>query len=79
MAYPSPEPMTFEAFLDWERRQETRHEFVDGQILAMAGGSQAHNTIQVNILVAAQLKLRGSGCRPFSSDMLTRTGRNNGR
>jgi len=35
MAYPRSEPMTFEAFLDWERRQETRHEFVDGQILAM--------------------------------------------
>ena len=71
--------LTFEAFLEWERHQETRHEFVDGEILAMVGGSQAHAMIQVNLLVALRSKLRGSSCRPFTSDMLMRTGRNNGR
>jgi Uma2 family endonuclease len=29
---------TFEEFLDWERHQETKHELVDGEPVAMAGG-----------------------------------------
>ncbi len=73
------QPMTFEQFLDWERRQEFKHEFVDGEAIAMAGASEAHNIIQVNLLTAAAPKLRGSGCRPFPSDMLVRTGTDRGR
>ncbi len=72
-------PMTFEQFLDWERRQERKHEFVDGEVFAMAGATEAHNIIQVNLLTAATQKLRGSGCRPFPSDMLVRTGTDRGR
>ena len=71
--------MAFEAFLEWERRQPTRHEFVDGPVIAMAGGSQAHNAIQGTLYFAARSKLSGKPCRPFTSDMLTRTGRGNGR
>jgi Uma2 family endonuclease len=71
--------MSFEQFLDWERRQERKHEFVDGQAIAMAGGTEAHSTIQANLIAAAVPKLRGSGCRPFSSDMLVRTGTERGR
>ncbi len=72
-------PLTFEQFLDWERRQEFKHEFVDGQPVAMAGASEAHNIIQANLIAAATPKLRGSGCRPFTSDMLVRTGTGRGR
>jgi Uma2 family endonuclease len=35
------QPMTFEQFLDWERRQERKYEFVDGDVIAMAGASEA--------------------------------------
>lgn len=45
-------PMPFEQFLEWERRQERKHEFVDGAVIAMAGASEAHNIIQVNLLTA---------------------------
>ena len=72
-------PMTFEQFLEWERSQERKHEFVDGEVFAMAGASEAHNIIQVNLLTAAAPKLRGSACRPFPSDMLVRTGTERGR
>lgn len=41
MAQPQPQPLTFDAFLDWERGQERKHEFVDGQPLATAGGTLA--------------------------------------
>ncbi len=66
--------MTFDEFLDWERRQETRHEFLDGIAVAMAGGTEAHNIVRNNLLVGSMTKLRGRPCRPFPSDMLVRTG-----
>ena len=72
-------PMTFEQFLDWERRQERKHEFVDGEVIAMAGATIAHNIIQANLVAAAAPKLRSSGCRPLTSDMLVRTATGRGR
>ena len=45
----------------------------------MAGASVAHNIIQANLIAAAAPKLRGSGGRPFPSDMLVRTGTGRGR
>jgi Uma2 family endonuclease len=79
MAQLQAQPMSFEQFLDWERGQERKHEFVDGQTIAMADGTEAHSIIQANLIAAAAPKLRGSGCRPFSSDMLVRTGTDRGR
>jgi hypothetical protein len=72
-------PLTFEQFLAWERGQELKHEFVDGEAIGMAGGTEAHSVIQANLIAAAAPKLRGSGCRPFTSDMLVRTGTDRGR
>lgn len=74
MAQLNPQPLTFEQFLDWERGQELKHEFVDGEPVSMAGGTEAHKIIQANLIAAVAPKLRGSGCRPFPSDMLIRTG-----
>jgi Uma2 family endonuclease len=71
--------LTFDEFLAWERRQEFKHEFEDGQPVAMAGASVAHNIIQANMIAAAAPKLRGSGCRPFPSVMLVKTGTGRGR
>ena len=70
---------TFEDFLDWERTEEFRHELVDGVPVAMTGALEAHNVIQVNILLALGNKLRGGSCRPFTSDMIMKTGLRNGR
>ena len=66
-------PLTFEQFLEWERGQELKHEFVDGEVIAMAGGTEAHSMIQANLIAATAPKLRGSGCRPLTSDMLVKT------
>jgi Uma2 family endonuclease len=79
MSQPSVQPLTFDQFLAWERRQERKHELVDGLPVAMAGGTVAHSMIQVNLITAAAPKLRGSGCQPFPSDMLVRTGNERGR
>ena len=72
-------PLTFEEFLEWERGQELKHEFVDGEAIGMAGGTEAHSMIQANLIAAAAPKLRGSGCRPLASGILVRTGTDRGR
>ena len=79
MSQAKQRPMTFEQFLDWERHQERKHEFVDGEVVAMTGATAAHNLIQANLIASAAPKLRGSGCRPFGSDMLVRTATGRGR
>ena len=51
-----------------------RAELDDGVIRMMSGGSEQHSRIAVNILIALGNKLRGSGCRPYGSDLAMQTG-----
>ena len=77
MSQPQYRPMTFasfEDFLEWERRQQTKHELIDGVPVGMAGANEAHNIIQGNVLASALARLRGGPCRPFPSDMAVKTG-----
>ena len=60
---------TLQEFLDWEERQEHRHEFVDGDIRMMTGGTKGHAGIARNILFALYGRLRGSPCLPYGSDL----------
>jgi Uma2 family endonuclease len=60
---------TLERFLELEREAVQKHEFVDGQMYAMAGASERHNLIVTNLLVALKLAARASKCRVMSSDM----------
>lgn len=55
--------MSVEAYLDWEPQQPLRHEYVNGQVFAMAGGTLTHNGIAVNLLTALHPTLRKQGCR----------------
>lgn len=63
---------THEQYLRFERNAEEKHEYLDGLVYAMAGGSPSHNTIAANIGEIIIRQLRGTNCRPFSSDMKTR-------
>ena len=45
-------PMSLEAFLDWEERQELRYEFDGFQPAAMTGGTFRHAAIQRNLIMA---------------------------
>jgi Uma2 family endonuclease len=58
-----------ETFLDWVERQPERYELVRGSLRLMAGGSTAHNDLQVNLLVALAPRLRGKPCRANGSDL----------
>lgn len=59
-------------YLDFEREAEGKHEYWDGEIVAMAGGSPEHNAICFNLAAILGPQLRGSGCRGFTSDQRVR-------
>jgi Uma2 family endonuclease len=61
--------MTPDEFLAWELDQTERHEFVGGEVYAMAGGDDRHARVTLNVAGAVNLHLRGSGCRAYSTDM----------
>jgi Uma2 family endonuclease len=61
--------MTASEFLAWERQQEVRHEFVDGEVFAMAGASRAHVRTVMNLGALLSRALVGRPCEPFSVDM----------
>jgi Uma2 family endonuclease len=56
-------------YLEAEKDAAMRHEYVAGQIFAMAGASDAHNTIALNFASRARSDLRSSSCRVYISDM----------
>lgn len=61
--------MTAAEFLDWDRSQTTRHEFVQGEVFAMAGGEDRNDLVAGNLYMALRQHLRGSPCRVFGSDV----------
>lgn len=63
---------TYPEYLAFERSANVRHEFFDGEIYAMAGGTREHAAICVNISSALQVQLRGRGCQTHSSDLRVR-------
>lgn len=58
-----------ENYLDFERMQLERHEFLDGSVYAMAGESPNHSTICFNLAGIIHNQLRGKPCRGFSPNM----------
>jgi len=64
---------TEQEYLELERKAEYKSEFFGGEIFAMAGTTNPHNTITVNFLILLGTKLRGKGCRPYGSDMRVHT------
>ncbi len=63
VATPQPHNMTVEAYLDWEPRQELRYEYVNGEVLAMTGGTLPHNDIALNVYTALRPYLKANNCR----------------
>lgn len=59
--------LTAEEYLAWERAQLDRHEFHDGEVFAMAGGSPRHTWLVGNVLAVAKQVLDGR-CFTFTPD-----------
>lgn len=64
--------MSVEEFLIWEAEQPERWEFIGGEAFAMAGGSDVHNTISLNIAFALRSALKATRCNVFMTDMRLR-------
>lgn len=62
-ALPEQRDWTVQAYLEYERDADTRHEFMDGDVYAMAGASENHNYIAsaVNFALFGQLLDRPCG------------------
>lgn len=61
--------LTSQDYLDWERQQETRHDYINGEIHAMTGASRKHNLINGNLYAALHGQLRGKPCEVYANDM----------
>jgi Uma2 family endonuclease len=55
-------------YLAMERVAPTKHEYVDGEVRAMAGASPRHNRLAVACSAQLDAVLRGRDCAPLSSD-----------
>ena len=64
--------ISVEEYLQGEPLSELRHEYVDGEVFAMAGGLLNHNTIALNAASELRTHLRGKPCRVFMADALVR-------
>ncbi|MGZ3473743.1 MAG: Uma2 family endonuclease [Polyangiales bacterium] len=58
-----------DAFLALERDATAKHELVNGRVIAMAGASPRHVAVVANLTAALHLRLRGTACRSFASDL----------
>ena len=59
---------TAEEYLEAEVNSLDRHEFINGEIIPMAGGTPDHNEISANLIGALKLALKGKPYRTFNSD-----------
>lgn len=61
--------MSVQEYLTYEQETGIKHEYIDGEIFAMAGGSDTHSTIALNCGGELRTHLRNKPCRAFNSDM----------
>lgn len=61
-----------EEYLAWERLQEEKHEYFEGEVYAMSGGSVRHNRLALQVATALDAALRGR-CLVIGSDQRVRT------
>jgi Uma2 family endonuclease len=64
--------LSVEEYLAFEQASPVRHEYAAGKIFAMAGSSEEHNRIALNIASRLLGATRGGPCRVFMSDMKVR-------
>jgi Uma2 family endonuclease len=74
MAHPakSGRMVSVEDYLALEEASPVRHEYLAGEVYALAGASMAHNQIAGNIFAALRAAARGGPCRVTMSDVKVR-------
>ena len=61
--------MSYAEYLAAEALAEVRHEFLNGEVWAMAGGTPEHSALAAAVILELGNALRGKRCRTFTSDV----------
>lgn len=69
VASPQPIYLTSDEYLQMEEKSDIKHEYIDGEIYAMAGALDPHVTIAGNLFALLRSHVRGSGCRVYIADI----------
>ena len=60
-------------YLALEEKSKERHEYRNGEVVAMAGGTLEHSRISVNVTTALSIALKKKQCSAFNSDLKVET------
>ncbi len=74
MGLPATKFYTIPEYLALEATTGQKHEYHDGVVTAMAGGSPAHSFVAGGILGELRNHLKGKPCKPFGSDLKVKAG-----
>lgn len=61
--------LTPEEYFDWEEKQLEKHEYINGEVYAMSGGSVNHGRIAIKFTTIFDTHLENSGCITGNSDI----------
>jgi Uma2 family endonuclease len=70
-----PARFTIEEYLRLEADAVEKHEYRDGEIVAMAGGSPQHSLVIANLIREVGNRLKGKPCRVYDSNLRVRVAR----
>jgi Uma2 family endonuclease len=60
---------TVEQYFELERTSVVRHEYIDGEVYALAGGTRAHSRLTINLAGLLYNALGDGPCQAYSADM----------
>ncbi len=69
-----PQLLTIAEYLKSERESPERREYIDGEIFLMAGESDEHGDISVNLVSELRFQLKGKDCRVRTKDAKIKSG-----
>ena len=61
--------MSYEEYFAWEATQEMRHEYINGEVIAMAGGTRNHNRVSFNFSKILDNALGDRQCEVYIADV----------
>ncbi|MDO9106658.1 MAG: Uma2 family endonuclease [Methylovulum sp.] len=70
----APNEISAEDYLQGELLADYKHEYIDGEVYAMAGASEYHNLLSLNIASELRSQLKGNPCKVFIADMKVKAG-----
>lgn len=63
-------------YLNAEKKSDTKHEYIEGQVYAMAGASDNHNRITGTLFGEIYAHLKSQPCTPYTGDMKVKAANN---